>query len=265
MQSVRSGAACAAASWTGSSSAASIRSRRTSWISTAMQARLVIELDGSQHTIEGDAARTRFLESRGLKILRFGSNDALNQTDAVIEAIWNATSAARPSPQPLSRRERGSKQTERYDDLKQRLPIRLRQRVRQRGGAPARCRRGATRRSGSRTACTPSSCRARRSPRRATRTAAAGCTASARRPCTARSRRTRSRASTTTSATARCRPTSCAGIRCRCRSSRSISSTACSPWPATVRRRRSTASASICMPPTATCRAATSTTPTASC
>ena len=58
-------------------------------------------------------------------------------------------------------------------------------------------------------------------------------------------------ASTTTSATARSRRTSCAGIRCRCRRRRSISSTACSPWPATVRRPRSTASASICMPPTA--------------
>ena len=60
---------------------------------------------------------------------------------------------------------------------------------------PRRCAgalpQGRTRRSTSRTACTPSSCRAPRSPRRAARTGAAGCTGSARRRCTARSRRYR--------------------------------------------------------------------------
>jgi very-short-patch-repair endonuclease len=33
--------------------------------------RLVIELDGSQHNLQVDKARTRYLESQGLKILRF--------------------------------------------------------------------------------------------------------------------------------------------------------------------------------------------------
>ncbi len=38
-------------------------------------ARLVVELDGSQHLdqVEYDARRTRFLEQRGLRVIRFGS------------------------------------------------------------------------------------------------------------------------------------------------------------------------------------------------
>ncbi|MBA2237496.1 MAG: endonuclease domain-containing protein [Lysobacter sp.] len=58
-------------------------------------AKLVVELDGSQHTEDADRARTRFLESRGLTVLRFWDNEALTQTEAVVEAIWNC---ARPRP-----------------------------------------------------------------------------------------------------------------------------------------------------------------------
>jgi very-short-patch-repair endonuclease len=50
---------------------------------------LVVELDGSQHTDASDAARTRFLEARGLRVLRFWDNDVLSNTDAVLEAILN--------------------------------------------------------------------------------------------------------------------------------------------------------------------------------
>src|SRR6478609_2397536 len=42
-------------------------------------ARLVIELDGSQHTVPGDAKRTAYLQSQGLRVIRFPSNVALNQ------------------------------------------------------------------------------------------------------------------------------------------------------------------------------------------
>src|SRR5687767_4594754 len=64
-------------------------------------ARLVIELDGSQHTQESDAARTRFLEVNGYKVLRFWNNDVLLQTDAVIEATWNAVGHRPLTPTPL--------------------------------------------------------------------------------------------------------------------------------------------------------------------
>ena len=57
--------------------------------------RLVIELDGGQHTPEGDAARTRFIHAQGYRLLRFWNNDALANTAAVIDQI-----AAVLSPSP---------------------------------------------------------------------------------------------------------------------------------------------------------------------
>ncbi len=64
-------------------------------------ARVIIELDGSQHSNEVDAARARYLESQGWRILRFWDNDALIQTEAVLDAIWNAISDRTLSPTPL--------------------------------------------------------------------------------------------------------------------------------------------------------------------
>ena len=63
--------------------------------------KLVIELDGSQHNALADAARTRYLESQGLAILRFWDNDALSQTDALVEAIFNFASNRTLTPTPL--------------------------------------------------------------------------------------------------------------------------------------------------------------------
>lgn len=65
-----------------------------------LAARLVVELDGSQHSSEADLSRTRFIESKGFKVLRFWDNDALLQTNAVMEAIWNACRSAAPHPYP---------------------------------------------------------------------------------------------------------------------------------------------------------------------
>ena len=64
-------------------------------------ARLVVELDGSQHTEEADRARTRFLETKGLTVLRFWDNDVLLQTEAIIEAIWSAIGPRPLTPTPL--------------------------------------------------------------------------------------------------------------------------------------------------------------------
>ncbi|NUO75346.1 MAG: endonuclease domain-containing protein [Lysobacter sp.] len=66
-----------------------------------LPAKLVIELDGSQHSPQTDAARTRFLEARGFTILRFWDNDALLSTDAVVEAIFNALGDRTLTPTPL--------------------------------------------------------------------------------------------------------------------------------------------------------------------
>jgi very-short-patch-repair endonuclease len=64
-------------------------------------AKLVVELDGSQHTQANDAARTRFLESAGLVVLRFWDNDVLLNTDGVLDAIWNHTTHRTLTPTPL--------------------------------------------------------------------------------------------------------------------------------------------------------------------
>ncbi len=64
-------------------------------------AKLVVELDGSQHNEEQDAARTGSLESQGLKVLRFWENEVLVQTDAILEVIWNAVCERTLTPTPL--------------------------------------------------------------------------------------------------------------------------------------------------------------------
>ncbi len=59
-------------------------------------ARLIIEVDGCQHgeAVEYDAERSRFLESRGYRVLRFWNNQVLQELDSVLTAI----AAALPSP-----------------------------------------------------------------------------------------------------------------------------------------------------------------------
>jgi very-short-patch-repair endonuclease len=67
-------------------------------------AKLIVEVDGSQHVDEmpRDAARTAFLERRGYRVIRFWNNDALARTDAVLEAILASLTAPHPAASPLS-------------------------------------------------------------------------------------------------------------------------------------------------------------------
>lgn len=57
-------------------------------------ARLVIELDGGQHSEAAgyDERRTRFIEDQGYRVLRFWNNDVLGNTDGVIASIVNSLS-----------------------------------------------------------------------------------------------------------------------------------------------------------------------------
>ena len=50
-------------------------------------ARLAIELDGSQHNEAIDAPRTQVIEAFGYRIIRFWNNDVLANTEGVLEAI----------------------------------------------------------------------------------------------------------------------------------------------------------------------------------
>ncbi|MET0049056.1 MAG: endonuclease domain-containing protein [Sedimenticola sp.] len=51
--------------------------------------KLIIELDGGQHTeqMDYDEKRTAFLESKGYSVVRFWNNEVLNQLAEVIEEI----------------------------------------------------------------------------------------------------------------------------------------------------------------------------------
>ena len=51
-------------------------------------ARLVVELDGSQHGEEGDARRTLSLEAQGVMVLRFWNDQVLKETALVLEEIY---------------------------------------------------------------------------------------------------------------------------------------------------------------------------------
>lgn len=57
-------------------------------------AKLSIELDGGQHnTDEGrrsDETRTQKIASQGIRELRFWNYEVLQETESVLEAIWNA-------------------------------------------------------------------------------------------------------------------------------------------------------------------------------
>jgi very-short-patch-repair endonuclease len=67
---------------------------------------LAVEVDGGQHAeqAEADLARTRWLESKGCRVIRFWNNEVLSNTEEVLEAIRLALNA---SPHPtLSPRER---------------------------------------------------------------------------------------------------------------------------------------------------------------
>lgn len=54
-----------------------------------VEARLIVELDGGQHgmQIEKDAARTKALEAAGYTVIRFWNNEALANTEGVLETI----------------------------------------------------------------------------------------------------------------------------------------------------------------------------------
>ena len=57
--------------------------------SSSPKAKLIIELDGSQHLEqeEYDEERTKYLESQGYKVIRFWNNEVMKNIESVIRAI----------------------------------------------------------------------------------------------------------------------------------------------------------------------------------
>jgi very-short-patch-repair endonuclease len=66
-------------------------------------AKLAIELDGSQHgepdRAARDAERTKWLEREGIRVVRIWNYDVLTNTEGVLEFLRSIL-AERPSPQP---------------------------------------------------------------------------------------------------------------------------------------------------------------------
>ena len=68
---------------------------------------LVVEIDGGQHDVSEDLARTSWLQSQGFRVLRFWNNEVIERKDDVLESIIRALREY-PSPQPLSHKRRGA-------------------------------------------------------------------------------------------------------------------------------------------------------------
>ena len=70
-----------------------------------MAARLVVEVDGSQHGeatgSKHDRERTQWLEAEGYRVLRFWNNDVMRNNRAVMEAIY-AELYGDAAPRPLT-------------------------------------------------------------------------------------------------------------------------------------------------------------------
>lgn len=65
---------------------------------------LVVELDGSQHLEQQqdyDQARTRYLQAKGYRVLRFWNNDVLTNIESVLEVLMEALASPAPHPDPL--------------------------------------------------------------------------------------------------------------------------------------------------------------------
>jgi very-short-patch-repair endonuclease len=70
---------------------------------------LTIELDGGQHAEQQgcDERRTRDLQAKGYRVLRFWNNDALTKMASVLEVILAPFASPSPHPSPLPTGERG--------------------------------------------------------------------------------------------------------------------------------------------------------------
>ena len=71
------------------------------------EAKLIVELDGGQHAIqkEADEERTRWLASRGFRVLRFWNNDVLTNIAGVMHVIEKnlpTSTTSPPLPDPLT-------------------------------------------------------------------------------------------------------------------------------------------------------------------
>eukprot|EP01136_Pigoraptor_vietnamica_P003769 Opistho-1_new@33414 len=69
-----------------------------------LEAMLIVELDGGQHSEVRDVRRTAYLEAKGFRVLRFWNHDVLENLEGVLTVVGDALAqvrSRRPSPNPL--------------------------------------------------------------------------------------------------------------------------------------------------------------------
>ena len=64
------------------------------------RAKLVIEVDGGQHSEEVDATRTKHIENEGYRVIRFWNHEVLGNPDGVWAVIDSALHMRHPTPTP---------------------------------------------------------------------------------------------------------------------------------------------------------------------
>lgn len=64
------------------------------------RAKLVVEVDGGQHSAEADRDRTALIEAEGYRMVRFWNHDVLGNPDGVWSAIREALHGGHPHPDP---------------------------------------------------------------------------------------------------------------------------------------------------------------------
>ncbi|MDD5242173.1 MAG: endonuclease domain-containing protein [Sulfuricella sp.] len=69
------------------------------------EARLIIELDGGQHTdqVEADKIRDQWLNDEGFRVLRFWNNEVLTNLEGVMQCMQSALLPSPPLPSPPPR------------------------------------------------------------------------------------------------------------------------------------------------------------------
>jgi very-short-patch-repair endonuclease len=68
-----------------------------------IEKRLVLEIDGGQHSPEKDARRTAELHAMGYRVVRFWNNDVLGNLDGVLTSLLGEhQSHPHPGPLPLA-------------------------------------------------------------------------------------------------------------------------------------------------------------------
>jgi very-short-patch-repair endonuclease len=60
------------------------------------RSKLVIEVDGGQHTSEADLYRTEAIEAEGYRVVRFWNNEVLENSEGVLSVITGAVSESTP-------------------------------------------------------------------------------------------------------------------------------------------------------------------------